>query len=93
MYADSDIVLQVLSFAAENERINIRQRQAEGIAAARKRGVHMGRPVIEAPDGFAEIVKKWEKKQVSLEETLKMTGMSESAFYRRRRECQLLNNK
>lgn len=89
----SDIVLQVLSFAAENERINIRQRQAEGIAAARKRGVHMGRPVIEAPDGFAEIVKKWEKKQVSLEEALKMTGMSESTFYRRRRECQLLNNK
>ena len=53
----SDIVLQVLSFVAENKRNNIRQRQAEGIAAARARGVHLGRPVKEAPADFDRIVK------------------------------------
>ena len=52
----SDIVLQVLSFAAENERINIRQRQAEGIAAAKARGVRFGRPQIKPPDHFGRIV-------------------------------------
>ncbi|MDE7269667.1 MAG: recombinase family protein, partial [Acetatifactor sp.] len=48
----SDVVLQVLSFVAENERINIRQRQAEGIAAAKARGVRFGRPAIPCPDNF-----------------------------------------
>lgn len=52
----SDIVLQVLSFVAENERSNIRQRQAEGIAAAKARGVKFGRPVIEPPDQVNVIV-------------------------------------
>ena len=57
----ADLVLQVLSFAAHNERDNIKKRQAEGIAAARARGVHLGRPVKEAPENFPEIVKAWEK--------------------------------
>ena len=48
----SDIVLQVLSFVAENERVNIRQRQAEGIAAAKARGIHLGRPPEPLPDNF-----------------------------------------
>ena len=54
----SDIVLQVLSFVAENERNNIRQRQAEGIRAAKKRGVKFGRPAIPLPENFEEIVQK-----------------------------------
>lgn len=58
----SDIVLQVLSFVAENERTNIRQRQAEGIAAAKARGVRFGRPEKEIPDDFEEIVAAWEQK-------------------------------
>ena len=89
----SDIVLQVLSFVAENERNNIRQRQAEGIAAARARGVHLGRPVKEAPVDFDRIVKAWENKEITMEEVTQMTGMSETTFYRRRREMQLIRDK
>ena len=86
----ADLVLQVLSFAAHNERDNIRKRQAEGIAAAKARGVHMGRPVVEAPPDFEEIVKAWEKKKINMEEAMKRCGMSETTFYRRRREMMLI---
>ena len=58
----SDLVLQLLSFISENERTTIRQRQAEGIAAAKKRGVKFGRPTKEAPPEFDEIVARWQKK-------------------------------
>jgi len=89
----ADLVLQVLSFAAHNERDNIRRRQAEGIAAAKARGVHMGRPVIDAPPDFEQIVKSWEKKEISMEEAMKRCEMSETTFYRRRREMQLIKGK
>ena len=85
----SDIVLQVLSFVAENERMNIRQRQAEGIAAAKARGVHMGRPVKNPPPDFESIVKAWEKKHITMEQALQKCGMSITTFYRRRRELML----
>lgn len=62
----SDIVLQVLSFVAENERNNIRQRQAEGIAAAKARGVHMGRPIKEPPPISSEIVSTWKRRKSPL---------------------------
>lgn len=86
----ADLVLQVLSFAAHNERDNIRKRQAEGIAAAKARGVHMGRPVAEAPSDFEEIVNAWEKKKITMEEAMKKCGMSKTTFYRRRRELLLI---
>ena len=89
----SDIVLQVLSFVAENERISIRQRQAEGIAAARARGVHLGRPPIQPPVDFHDIVKAWKKKEITTAEAAKRCGMSEITFYRRRRETLLLSRK
>ena len=89
----ADLVLQVLSFAAHNERDNIRKRQAEGIAAAKARGVHMGRPVVEAPPDFEEIVKAWEKKKITMEGAMKRCGMSETTFYRRRREMRLMKGK
>ena len=89
----ADLVLQVLSFAAHNERDNIRKRQAEGIAAAKARGIHMGRPVINAPPDFDKIVKAWEKKEITMEEAMKRCGMSETTFYRRRREMQLITSK
>lgn len=89
----ADLVLQVLSFGAQNERENIRKRQEQGIAAARQRGVHLGRPVIVAPDNFGEMVKKWEKRQLSLGQILKECNMSEATFYRRLCELRLLNNK
>lgn len=85
----SDIVLQVLSFVAENERVNIRQRQAEGIAAAKKRGVKFGRPEKPTPPGFANIIAQWEQKQLSIREAAGACGMSESTFYRRLREYRL----
>ncbi|MCI6956650.1 MAG: recombinase family protein [Clostridiales bacterium] len=86
----SDIVLQVLSFVAENERTNIRQRQAEGIAAAKARGVRFGRPEKEIHADFGEIVAAWKEKQLPISEVLKRCDMSEATFYRRLREYRLL---
>ncbi|MCI9667071.1 MAG: recombinase family protein, partial [Angelakisella sp.] len=60
----SDIVLQVLSFVAENERESIRQRQLEGIEAAKERGVQFGRPVVPAPEDFPAIISEWESGQL-----------------------------
>lgn len=61
----SDIVLQVLSFVAENERTNIRMRQAEGIAAAKKRGVRFGRPPGSLPDNFHEVYQQWKNGRIT----------------------------
>ena len=85
----SDIVLQVLSFVAENERRNIRQRQAEGIAAAKARGIKFGRPAIKTPDNFGQMIKKWEKKEITTQEVMEACGMSEATFYRRLQEYRL----
>ena len=87
----ADLVLQILSFCSENERVNIKKRQAEGIAAARARGVHLGRPVKEAPENFPEIVKAWEKGDIWLKEALKRSDMGQTSFYRRRREYNLVH--
>ena len=85
----SDIVLQVLSFVAENERVNIRQRQAEGIAAAKARGVRFGRPAVPVPENFPAVVAEWEQKRIDLPEALRRTGLGEATFYRRLRELRL----
>lgn len=77
----SDIVLQVLSFVAENERENIRQRQAEGIAAAKVRGVKFGRPALPLPDNFREIHKAWREKKIPLRLAAKACNMAEGTFY------------
>ena len=77
----SDIVLQVLSFVAENERTNIRQRQAEGIAAAKARGVKFGRPALPLPDNFHEIHKAWRDKKIPLRQAAKACNMPEETFY------------
>lgn len=82
----SDIVLQLLSYVSETERANIRQRQAEGIAAAKKRGVKFGRPIKEMPENFAEIISQWNRKEITMEEISRLYGMSESTFYRWLRE-------
>ncbi|MBR1629349.1 MAG: recombinase family protein [Lachnospiraceae bacterium] len=82
----ADLVLQILSFVAENERRNIKQRQAEGIAAAKARGVRFGRPVKKPPQNFQKLVKEWEHKMISIEDILCQCDMSESTFYRRLRE-------
>ncbi len=77
----SDIVLQVLSFVAENERVNIRQRQAEGIAAARARGVRFGRPKLDLPDNFPEVCQAWQRREITLGMAAKACEMAESTFY------------
>ena len=85
----ADLVLQILSFVAQSERENIRKRQAEGIAAAKARGVRFGRPEIAMPENFGEIVRQWEKKELSFEDATKLCGMSGTTFYRRLREYRL----
>lgn len=78
----SDIVLQLLSFVAENERVNIRTRQAEGIKAAKERGVKFGRPRITCPDNFPEIAKSYMQRKIDLAEALSLSEMKISSFYR-----------
>lgn len=88
----ADLVLQILSFVAQNERENIKKRQAEGIAAAKAKGVRFGRPEKDIPDDFEKIVKEWEQKRLPFTEVLKLCNMSEATFYRRLREYRLLLN-
>lgn len=76
----SDIVLQVLSFVAENERVNIRQRQAEGIAAAKARGVKFGRPPKPLPECFHQACQMWKNEGITVAEAAKMCGMPPSSF-------------
>ena len=78
----ADIVLQVLSFVAQNERENIRQRQAEGIRLAKERGVHMGRPKYELPTNFQDIVKKFHNKELTNIQAAEMLNMSRSTFFK-----------
>ena len=85
----SDLVLQLLSFIAENERVTIKQRQAEGIAAAKKRGVKFGRPSKDLPPDIGEIIVKWQKNELTIDEIAATYGMSNSTVYRRIREYQM----
>lgn len=81
-----DIVLQLLSFVAENERINIHQRQAEGIRAAKLRGVRFGRPKIHLPDDFDEIIYLWRKGELLSKEAITLSGLKYSTFYKKVKE-------
>ncbi len=78
----SDIVLQLLSFVAENERDNIRTRQAEGIKNAKARGVRFGRPRITCPDNFRDVAAAYLDHRISVSEALALTHMKPSSFYR-----------
>lgn len=89
----ADLVLQILSFVAQSERENIKKRQAEGIAAARARGVHLGRPSKETLQNFEQIVKDWEAGRILFDEALKSSGLTETTFYRRRRELKVTKGK
>jgi len=77
----ADIVLQLLSYVAQTERENIRQRQAEGIAAAKARGVHFGPQPRSLPDGFEEVRQAWRNGQMSLRTAAKACGIPRSTFY------------
>ncbi len=84
----SDIVLQVLSFVAENERTNIRQRQAEGIAAAKMRGVRFGRPTKPLPENFEEVHKDWRDKKITLKQAAALCDMPQGTFYAKARRLE-----
>ena len=81
----ADLVLQILSFVAQSERENIRERQAQGIAAARARGINMGRPRISEPDNFEEVAYLWSNGMIDSKEAEQRTGMCHSTFYRHAR--------
>lgn len=88
----SDVVLQVLSFVAQNERETIRRRQAEGIAAAKARGQKFGRPPKKIPPDFEEVVKRWREKEITIEQIIYLCGMSKATLYRRFREMRARSN-
>lgn len=84
----NDIVLQILSFVAENERKNIRERQREGIEAAKVRGVQFGRPKTPVPDNFEQVYIQWTSKKLSGEEAARLCNLTAATFYRRARRMQ-----
>lgn len=77
----SDVVLALLSYVAENERTNIKQRQAEGIAAAKARGVKFGRPPLPIPENFYQMHKDWRAGKITIEEAAKACNMCSKTFY------------
>lgn len=77
----SDMVLALLSYVAENERVNIRQRQAEGIVAAKKRGVRFGRPPKPLPDNFYDVYQRWKMKKITINQAAADCGMPRSTFF------------
>lgn len=82
----ADLVLQILSYVAQTEREFIRQRQSEGIAAAKARGVQFGRRRVEMPRDFDKVRQDWQEGRISLREAGRRLNISHSTFYRRRKE-------
>lgn len=82
----ADLALQILAYVAETERTFIRQRQAEGIAAAKQKGVQFGRQKIDTPDVFEKYYVLWKKKKLSVRKAAKLCQMNYSTFYRRCKE-------
>lgn len=87
----ADLVLQILSFVAQSERENIKKRQAQGIAAAKAKGIKFGRPEKNVPEDFPDIVAQWENKIIALQELLVQCNMSQATFFRRLRELRSIN--
>lgn len=86
----SDLVLQILSFCAQNDRENIKQRQADGIAAAKARGVRFGRPSHEWPDNFQEIYRRWKNKEISVSDAARICGFARATFHDKTRKYEEL---
>ena len=84
----ADLVLQILSFVAQNERENIRRRQAQGIAAAKARGVKFGRPARPMPENFLEIHRLWRGKQLTLTQAARACGLPKGTFYAKARKLE-----
>jgi len=78
----ADIVLQILSYVAETERLNIRQRQSEGIRLARESGKHLGRPTIPFPVNFDELYSSWKRGEITATAAMKQLGLKRTTFYK-----------
>lgn len=78
----ADIVLQILSYVAETERLNIKQRQAEGIKLAKERGQHLGRPKIEAPANFDKLYDSWKRGEITATKAMVQLGLKRTTFYK-----------
>lgn len=87
----ADLVLQILSYVAQTERELIKQRQKEGIAAAKERGVKFGAKRKTTPDCFPDVYKKWKKKEITTTQAVSILGLSRSTFYRRCKEMEINN--
>ncbi|MBS6511760.1 MAG: recombinase family protein [Clostridiales bacterium] len=85
----SGLMLQILSYAAQAERDNLRQRQAEGITEAKARGVRFGRQKMRLPSEFPEVVQQWREKEISCQQALQTLGMGRTSFYRKIKELGL----
>ena len=79
----NNILVEVLSSIAQQERETIHQRQAEGIAAAKAKGKHLGRPKAELPDNWSEVITAWKAGQITAVEAMRRTGLKRSTFYKR----------
>ena len=78
----NNILIEVLGSIAEQERVTIRQRQAEGIAAAKAKGKHLGRPRAELPDNWNDVIAAWKAGQITAVEAMRQTGLKRSTFYK-----------
>lgn len=78
----NNILIEVLGSIAEQERVTIRQRQAEGIAAAKVKGKHLGRPQAAKPDNWAAVMEQWRNGTITAREAMRQTGLKKSTFYK-----------
>ena len=78
----SNLILEVLSFVAENERRNIKQRQAEGIAVAKAKGKSFGRPKINYPSNWKKVYSLWNQNNITAAQAMKDTGLTKTTFYK-----------
>lgn len=77
----NNILIEVLGAIAEQERVTIRQRQAEGIAAAKAKGKHLGRPRTVKPDNWNEVIQQWRDGAITAKKAMELTGLKRSTFY------------
>lgn len=84
----NNLLIEVLSTMAEQERINIKTRQAEGIAAAKIKGKKFGRPAIDYPANWSEVYSDWKNGNITAVKAMELTGLKKNSFYKLAKEYQ-----
>lgn len=87
-----NVLIEVLSSIAEQERLTIRRRQHEGIEAAKKKGKHLGRPVIKKPENFDYVYQQWKTEKITAVEAMRILNLSSSTFYRMAKQHESVSN-